>query len=144
MYPSRDVTFISLLMNSFVLYVKRSIAKCLTSYPMWEEWPSSSNRTGLAGGNAGRNWLFNQSTNPSVVIHPLCERENHVPNAPQTLFQPAVLRPYRQHGREQLARSRNACLYSYVLSSQPRYESLRSFLSSSGKDGFRSPTQWKA
>ena len=25
MYPSRDVTFISALMNSFVLYVKRSI-----------------------------------------------------------------------------------------------------------------------
>ena len=25
MYPSRDITFISALMNSFVLYVKRSI-----------------------------------------------------------------------------------------------------------------------
>ena len=29
MYPSRDVTFISTLMNSFVLYVKRSIVKTI-------------------------------------------------------------------------------------------------------------------
>ena len=32
MYPSRDVTFISALMNSFVLYVKRSIGVSLSEF----------------------------------------------------------------------------------------------------------------
>ena len=43
MYPSRDVTFISALMNSFVLYVKRSIIAyvCELSLEFWSGWKRS-------------------------------------------------------------------------------------------------------
>ena len=35
MYPSRDVMFISALLNFFVLYVKRSLAQVLQWRPLW-------------------------------------------------------------------------------------------------------------
>ena len=37
MYPSLDITFISALMNSFVLYVKRSIALSDEPAPLYKQ-----------------------------------------------------------------------------------------------------------